>query len=66
MFHISIIGQHLDSGVPFCAIIHEEDLHCALCAFTEEFPYAQILSFHACNIQGGNHEVRKHTITRNP
>lgn len=66
MFHISIIGQHLDSGVPFCAIIHEEDLHCALCSFTDEFPNAQILSFYACNIQGGNHEVRYHATTRNP
>lgn len=66
MFHVSVIGQRLCDGVPFCAIIHEDDLHCALCAFEEEFPSSQILSFHACNIQGGNYEVRKHTVTRNP
>lgn len=66
MFNISIIGQRLTDGVPFCAIILEEDLHCAICAFAEEFPDSQILSFHACNIQGGNYEVRKHSTTRNP
>ena len=66
MFHISIIGQRLTDGVPFCAIIHEEDLHCALCAFEEEFPSSQILSFHACNIQGGKHEVRQHVISGSP
>ena len=37
----------------------------ALRSFEEDFPHAQILSFHACNIQGGNYEVRKHTTTRN-
>lgn len=55
MFNISIIGQRLTDGVPFCAIIQEEDLHCAICAFAEEFPDSQILSLHACNIQGGKH-----------
>lgn len=66
MFHVSVIGQRLYDGVPFCTICHDESLHRALRAFQEEFPNAQILSFHACNIQGGNYEVRKHTTTRNP
>lgn len=66
MFHVSVIGQRLNDGASFCAIIHEHDLHCALCAFEEEFPSSLILSFHACNIQGRNYEVRKHSITRNP
>lgn len=66
MFHVSVIGQRLCDGVPFCTICLDESLHRALCAFVEEFPYAHILSIHACNIQGGNYEVRKHTTTRNP
>lgn len=66
MFNISIIGQRLTDGVPFCAIIHEDDLHCAICAFAGEFPDSQILSFHACNIQGGKHEVRHAVISCNP
>ena len=66
MFNISIIGQRLTDGVPFCAIIHEEDLHCAICAFAAEFPNSQILSLHACNIQGGKHEVRHAVISGNP
>lgn len=66
MFHVSFIGQRLDDGVPFCTICHVESLHCALRAFEEEFPTAQMLSFHACNIQGGNYEVRKRTTIRNP
>lgn len=66
MFHVSVIGQRLCDGVPFCTICHGESLHRALRSFEEEFPNAQILSFHACNIQGGNYEVRKHTTTRNP
>lgn len=65
MFNISIIGQRLTDGVPFCAIIHEDDLHCAICAFAEEFLDSQILSFHACNIQGGKHEVRSHVVNCN-
>lgn len=64
MFNISIIGQRLTDGVPFCAIIHEEDLHCAICAFADEFPDSQILSLHACNIQGGKHEVRHHVMVK--
>lgn len=66
MFHVSVIGQRLNDGIPFCTICHDVSLHRALRAFEEEFPNAQILSFHACNIQGGNYEVRKHTTTRNP
>ena len=66
MFNISIIGQRLTDGVPFCAIIHEEDLHCAICAFADQFPDSQILSFHACNIQGGKHEVRHAVISGKP
>lgn len=65
MFNISIIGQRLTDGVPFCAIIHADDLHCAICAFAGEFPDSQILSLHACNIQGGKHEVRQHVINCN-
>lgn len=57
MFNISIIGQRLTDGVLFSAIIHEDDLHCAICAFAEEFPNSRILSLHACNVQGGAHEV---------
>lgn len=64
MFNISIIGQRLTDGVPFCAIIHEDDLHCAICAFADEFPNSQILSLHACNIQGGKHEVRHHVMVK--
>lgn len=64
MFNISIIGQRLTDGVPFCAIFHEEDLHCAICAFADEFPVSQILSLHACNIQGGEHEVRHHVMVK--
>lgn len=66
MFHVSVIGQRLNDGVPFCTIFHDESLYRVLRAFQDEFPNAHILSFHACNIQGGNYEVRKHTITRNP
>ena len=66
MFRVSVIGQRLNDGVPFCTICHVESLHRALRAFEEDFPHAQILSFYACNIQGGNYEVRKHTTTRNP
>lgn len=66
MFHVSVIGQRLCDGVLFCAICHYESLHRALRAFEEEFPNAQILSFHACNIQGGNYKVRKHTNICNP
>lgn len=66
MFHVSVIGQRLNDGVPFCTICHDESLHRALRSFEEEFPNAQILSFHACNIQGGYYEDRKHTTIRNP
>lgn len=66
MFHVSVIGQRLCDGVPFCAICQDESLHRALRDFEEEFTDAQILSFHACNIKGGDYEVRKHTTTRNP
>ena len=66
MYHVSVIGQRLNDGIPFCSICHVESLHRALRSFEEEFPNAQILSFHACNIQGGNYEVRKHTTIRNP
>ena len=65
MFHVSVIGQCLNDGVPFCTICHDESLHRALRSFEEEFPHAQILSFYACNIQGGNYEESKNTITRN-
>lgn len=64
MFNISIIGQRLTDGVPFCAIIHVEDLHCAICAFADEFPDSQILSLHACNFQGGKHEVCHHVMVK--
>ena len=54
MFYVSVIGQRLCDGVPFCTISHVESLHRALRSFVEEFPNAQILSFYACNIQGEN------------
>lgn len=66
MFHVSVIGLRLCDGVPFCSICKAESLHGAFRSFEEEFPNAVILSFHACNIQGGNYELRKHTTTRNP
>lgn len=65
MFNVSIVGQRLSDGVPFCAIIHEECLDCALRAFIEEFPDCRILSFHACFIQGGKHETRFREIKCN-
>ena len=65
MFHVSVIAQRLTDGVPFCTICHHESLHRALRAFQVEFPNSEILSFHSCNIEGGNYEVRKHIITCN-
>lgn len=66
MFHVFVIGQRLNDGVPFCTSCQNESLHRVLRSFEEEFPNAQILSFYASNIQGGNYEVRKHSTIRNP